>query len=43
MKLVEYNESNAMMDLVLFEQAAEHITRISRIIANPGGTVQYGR
>ena len=36
-KLLEYNESNAMMDLVLFEQAAEHITRISRIIANPSG------
>lgn len=36
-KLVEYNESNAMMDLVLFEQAAEHITRISRIISNPSG------
>lgn len=36
-KLLEYNESNAMMDLVLFEQAAEHITRISRIISNPSG------
>jgi dynein heavy chain len=36
-KLAEYNESNAMMDLVLFEQAAEHITRISRIISNPAG------
>ena len=36
-KLMEYNESNAMMDLVLFEQAAEHITRISRIIAQPAG------
>ena len=36
-KLAEYNESNAMMDLVLFEQAAEHICRISRIIQNPGG------
>jgi len=36
-KLVEYNESNAMMDLVLFEQAAEHIARISRIISNPSG------
>ena len=34
---VEYNENNAMMDLVLFEQAAEHITRISRIIGNPAG------
>ena len=37
MKLVEYNESNAMMDLVLFEQAAQHISRISRIIINPAG------
>ncbi|RYG70338.1 hypothetical protein EON64_00425, partial [archaeon] len=36
-KLAEYNESNAMMDLVLFEQAAEHIARISRIISNPSG------
>jgi dynein heavy chain, axonemal len=37
MKLQEYNESNAMMDLVLFEQAMEHITRICRIISNPSG------
>ena len=37
MKLMEYNESNAMMDLVLFEQAAQHIARISRIISNPAG------
>jgi dynein heavy chain len=37
LKLVEYNESLAMMDLVLFEQAAEHIARISRILLNPGG------
>ena len=36
-KLLEYNESNAMMDLVLFQQAMMHITRISRIIMNPGG------
>ncbi|KAL7445854.1 hypothetical protein ACHAXM_010428 [Skeletonema potamos] len=36
-KLVEYNESNAMMDLVLFEQAILHITRINRILQNPGG------
>lgn len=36
-KLVEYNESNAIMDLVLFKQAILHITRISRIIQNPGG------
>jgi len=37
MKLQEYNESNAMMDLVLFEQAMEHICRICRIISNPSG------
>lgn len=36
-KLVEYNESNAIMDLVLFEQAILHVTRINRIIQNPGG------
>ena len=36
-KLMEYNECNAMMDLVLFEQAAQHIARISRIISNPAG------
>jgi dynein heavy chain len=36
-KLNEYNESNAMMDLVLFEDAIEHVTRISRILSSPGG------
>jgi len=36
-KLVDYNESNAIMDLVLFNQAVEHVCRISRIISNPGG------
>lgn len=36
-KLNEYNENFAMMDLVLFEQAILHITRINRIIQNPGG------
>ncbi|CAM9107555.1 unnamed protein product [Discosporangium mesarthrocarpum] len=36
-KLQEYNESNAMMDLVLFEQAMEHLTRICRIIQRPSG------
>ena len=35
--LEEYNETNARMDLVLFEDAMKHICRISRIISNPGG------
>eukprot|EP00879_Flechtneria_rotunda_P029616 GHRR01032042.1.p1 GENE.GHRR01032042.1~~GHRR01032042.1.p1 ORF type:complete len:1612 (+),score=608.41 GHRR01032042.1:122-4837(+) len=36
-KLNEYNETNAVMDLVLFQQAMEHVTRISRIIDLPRG------
>ena len=36
-KLAEYNESFAIMDLVLFEQAMEHVTRIARIIEHPAG------
>ena len=36
-KLGEYNESFARMDLVLFNQAMEHICRISRIIDTPRG------
>eukprot|EP00899_Mesostigma_viride_P003607 jgi/Mesvir1/13247/Mv18980-RA.1 len=35
--LAEYNETNAVMDLVLFEDAMKHVCRISRIIMNPGG------
>ena len=36
-KLGEYNESHARMDLVLFEQAMQHVSRIARIIDNPRG------
>ncbi len=36
-KLQEYNEQFAMMDLVLFEQAMEHVARIGRIIKHPSG------
>lgn len=35
--LMEYNESFAVMDLVLFEDAMKHVARISRIISNPSG------
>jgi len=35
--LHEYNETNASMDLVLFEDAMKHIARIVRIILNPSG------
>ena len=38
-KLYEYNETSSLgaMDLVLFNQAMEHISRIARIIAEPCG------
>jgi dynein heavy chain len=35
--LREYNETNAAMDLVLFEDAMKHVARIVRVILNPGG------
>lgn len=35
--LQEYNETHAMMNLVLFDQAMHHITRISRILQFPRG------
>ena len=36
-KLAEYNEVFAAMDLVLFEDAIKHVTRLSRIMRNPSG------
>ena len=36
-KLVEYNETNPVMNLVLFEQAMNHVCRIARIIEVDGG------
>ena len=35
--LREYNETNATMDLVLFEDAMKHIARIVRVTMNSGG------
>ena len=35
--LTKYNDENATMDLVLFEDAVRHVCRISRIIQQPGG------
>jgi dynein heavy chain len=35
--LSEYNETNAAMDLVLFEDAMKHVARIVRIIRNESG------
>lgn len=34
-RLAEYNETNAVMELVLFTQAVEHVTRIARILDLP--------
>lgn len=36
-KLAEYNDSNAVMDLVLFQQAMEHVCRITRVLDQPRG------
>lgn len=35
--LNDYNESNAVMNLVLFDDAVKHICRITRIISQPSG------
>ena len=36
-KLKEYNEVNAVMDLVLFQMAIDHVCRITRVIDKPRG------
>ena len=36
-KLVEYNETHPVMNLVLFKDAIEHVLRIARGITMPGG------
>ena len=36
-RLHEYNENNAVMDLVMFDQAVEHVCRITRVIELPRG------
>ena len=36
-KLQDYNETYARMDLVLFNEAVEHVCRICRITSNPRG------
>lgn len=36
-QLEDYNSKYSMMELELFDNAVEHVTRICRIIGNPGG------
>ena len=35
--LRDYNDTNAVMDLVLFEDAMKHACKISRIVSGDGG------
>ncbi|CAM9114065.1 unnamed protein product, partial [Sphacelaria rigidula] len=35
--LLEYNASNAVMDLVLFDEACLHVARVSRVLKQAGG------
>jgi len=35
--LKEYNDNNAFMGLVLFEDALKHVCRITRIVKQPSG------
>lgn len=35
--LREYNDMNAVMDLVLFDDAMKHVCKVSRIIAADSG------
>lgn len=42
-RLAEYNESHAAMDLVLFEQAMDHICRIARVLNLPRGNAMLVR
>lgn len=39
--LSAYNESNAPMNLVLFEDALIHVARINRILESPRGRNQF--
>ena len=38
-KLEEYNDTFSIMELVLFKQAMQHVTRIARVISTAGGNV----